>query len=94
MSTLHIINKANASQGLSSCLRVMLPGDGLLLMEDGVYLAAQLPALPEAVRAHALQEDLQARGLALPGEGTALFTVDYAGFVALVCAYARSVSWS
>lgn len=96
MSTLHIVNKANASQGLSSCLRVLRPGDGLLLIEDGVYLAASghLPALPEAVRAHVLQEDLQARGIALPGEGAALFPVDYAGFVALVGAYARSVSWS
>ena len=92
MSHLHTVNSLTR---LPLCLRTFdREHDRLLLIEDGVYLAAQLPALPEAVRAHVLQEDLQARGIALPGEGSALFTVDYAGFVALVCAYARSVSWS
>lgn len=38
MTTLHTVNKFGlTSSALDSCLRVALPGDGILLMEDGVY---------------------------------------------------------
>lgn len=38
MTTLHTVNKFGlTSSALDSCLRVALPGDAILLMEDGVY---------------------------------------------------------
>lgn len=95
MSTLHIINKHSPAQGLSACLRVLRPGDALLLIEDGVYLLAteHLLALPDTMHCHALQEDLQARGLALSAAANNCHVVDYAGFVSLVCSHSRSLSW-
>lgn len=38
MTTLHTVNKFGlTSSALDSCLRVALPGDAILLLEDGVY---------------------------------------------------------
>ena len=37
---LHIVNHSPlSSRNLASCLRFALPGDALLLIEDGVYAA-------------------------------------------------------
>ena len=95
MSTLHIINKQLPAQGLSACLRVLRPGDAILLIEDGVYLCATKPiaALPDTVHCHVLQEDLQARGLALPVAADNCQMVNYTGFVTLVCSHSRSLGW-
>jgi tRNA 2-thiouridine synthesizing protein B len=45
LSTLHTVNKSPfSSEALASCLRVVRPGDAILLMEDGVYCAVDASA--------------------------------------------------
>ena len=99
MSALHVINKPQ-SRGLSlrSCLRLLQPGDALLLIEDGVYACADTSEnrlfwqnLPTDVSCHALRPDLEARAIALP---LPVFSpVDDDGFVALVCEHDKTLSW-
>ncbi len=45
------------------------------------------------VRAYALQEDLQARGIAVEQLPAYIEPISYPDFVTLVCTYARTVSW-
>jgi len=101
MSTLHTVNKSPFEHHtLASCTRVCLAGDGLLLLEDGVYGA--LPAAPtgaalralsdRGVKLLALAEDVRARGLeGRLAEGIQL--TDYAGFVRLSCEHQTIQSW-
>ena len=71
MSTLHTVNKsAYERNALKSCLDHALPGDVVLLIEDGVYAArkggAFAPALTAAqggCKIYALGPDLAARGI-------------------------------
>jgi len=97
--SLHIVNKSSLdSHALTSCLAVATPGDCLLLIEDGVYSVLD-PSWREAdlhthLEIYALAEDLQARGLDADSLDSRIRRVDYAGFVALACRCARSVSWS
>ena len=52
LSTLHTVNKSPfSSEALASCLRVVRPGDAILLMEDGVYCAVDASASVGASRA-------------------------------------------
>ena len=101
MSTLHTVNKSPFEhRTLASCARVCLAGDGLLLIEDGVYGAlaaaptwAQLRALGDkGVKLLALTEDVRARGLeGRLADGVQL--TDYAGFVRLSCEHRTIQSW-
>lgn len=99
MSTLHVVNKPQSrSQVLRSCLRLLQPGDALLLIEDGVYASADTGEnrlfwqnLPVDVTCHALRPDLDARGIALPLPPFSL--IDDTGFVTLVCEHDRTMSW-
>lgn len=97
---LHIINKSPfQNNALDSCLRVAQPGSAILFIEDGVYAATQGSAVQERVRAacaalkvHALQPDLDARGVTgklLDG----VTLVDYGGFVDLTLEHSTSQSW-
>lgn len=70
-------------------------GDGVILIEDGVYAAgsnanplsaALAAAQARGVRLWALQADLEARGVT-----TALPVVDYPGFVGLIIEHDRCV---
>jgi len=99
MSTLHVVNKPH-SRGLAlrSCLRLLQPGDALLLIEDGVYASTDTGEnrlfwqnRPDEVSLHALEPDLNARGIALPLP--AFERIDDAGFVNLVCGHTRTLSW-
>ncbi|TLX56108.1 sulfurtransferase complex subunit TusB [Stutzerimonas nosocomialis] len=99
MGTLHVLSHSPFSDDrLASCLRLLAPGDALLLTGDAVYaLAADtaqrqaLELMPDSVALFALDEDLQARAVvALPARLTA---VDYSGFVELCARYARVNSW-
>ena len=99
MATLHLLSHSPFNDTrLSSCLRLLGPGDGLLLCGDAVYAlqpgSAPLQALsqlPESILLHALAEDLQARGIhALPAR---LQLLDYPGFVACSLAFDRVNSW-
>ncbi|MGM0634396.1 MAG: sulfurtransferase complex subunit TusB [Pseudomonadota bacterium] len=99
MSALHIVNKPQSrGQALRSCLRLLQPGDALLLIEDGVYACTDTGEnrllwqnLPVEVGCHVLRPDLDARGIALPLPAFSL--VDDDGFVALVCEHDKTLSW-
>jgi len=97
---LHIVNKSpTQARSLESCLRVALPGQAVLLIEDGVYGAttgssseAQVRAAAGKVKFYALKPDLEARGMATRAlDGVNL--VDYGGFVDLVAEHGPSNSW-
>ncbi|XOV88565.1 MAG: sulfurtransferase complex subunit TusB [Pseudomonadota bacterium] len=94
---LHTVNKSPGMSGaLAACLRFRLPGDALLLLEDGVYAALDTPDsclrdYPDTV--YALSADVIARGLnagLLPG----VSLVDYPGFVTLCTQYDSVKNWS
>jgi len=98
MASLHLVNRAaSSSDALQRCLSLSLPGDVVLLIEDGVY-----GALPEvfatldrdpAVTVQALLADVEARGL--HGRlANQIDVIDYAGFVELTERNNPVVSWS
>ncbi len=96
MSTLFILSHApHTDPGQARTVKLAREGDGILLIEDGVYAAAPIDhPLSEALAAasergvalYALQPDLRARGI-----GASMQAVDYAGFVDLIESYERSV---
>ena len=95
MSCLHLLNKSPSSGLFDELRKALAPGDGLLLLEDGVYFLSQpeqLADLPAGLSLHFLAEDLQARGLSdpLPENATA---VDYDGFVTLCASHGKTASW-
>jgi tRNA 2-thiouridine synthesizing protein B len=98
MATLHLLSRSPfADTSGASCLRLLGPGDGLLLTGDAVHALqpnsqpfAVLRALPADRALFALAEDLEARGLSAPDFVEA---VDYAGFVELTLRFERVNSW-
>lgn len=97
---LHIVNKSPTQTGsLESCLRMALPGQAVLLIEDGVYAAtagsrseAQVRAATAKVKVFALKPDMEARGVTARAlDGVTL--VDYGGFVDLVAEHGTPNSW-
>jgi len=99
MATLHLLTHAPfADSRLSSCLRLLSAGDGLLLSGGAVYALQRgtaqrqaLELLPEGIALFALDEDIVVRGLEdLPEH---LHQVDYPAFVELCCRYARTNTW-
>ena len=98
MTCLHLVNRAaSSSDALQRCLSLSLPGDVVLLIEDGVY-----GALPEvfaildrdpAVTVQALLADVEARGLQRR-LANQIDVIDYAGFVELTEQNNPVVSWS
>ncbi len=87
MSTLHVINKANA---LPACLSVAGAHDALLLIEDGVYAGttARSPQRP----LYALAADVDARGLN-ERLGPSVTVISDAEFVQLAVDHQPIVSW-
>lgn len=101
MSTLHTVNKSPFSHSaLASCAGICRDGDGLLLIEDGVYgalasgpCAEQLTRLADqGVRVFALDPDTSARGLQ-DKLLDAIELTDYAGFVRLSAEHRCIQSW-
>ncbi len=96
---LHIVNKSPTEKAsLQRALLVAVPGDVILLIEDGVYAAVRGSrsegeiATASGVSVYALAPDIQARGLgSLLIEGIRL--VDYGGFVDLVVNHPPCQSW-
>jgi len=101
MSTLHTVNKSPfATQALISCLNHALPGDAVLLIEDGVYgglggtgLTEIVSELGRPVSLYVLTPDLDARGIAAERLMPGVTGVDYPGFVALVAENDRVQAW-
>lgn len=100
MPTLHTVSQSPFTHSaLETCARYMLPGAGLLLLENGVFAArngsvwaAHLTDL-EGLHIYALAPDLRARGIAIETISPNIEIVDYAGFVELAVKYDRVQSW-
>ena len=97
MKTLHVLSSSPFSDDrLSSCLRLLGNGDGLLLCGDATYAVqtgtqhAEALAALQSVALYALDEDIQARGL-MPAAD--IQQVDYPGFVALACQFSKVNTW-
>lgn len=98
MATLHVLSHSPFSDSrLVSCLRVLGPGDGLLLTGDATYAlrpgSAQLQALglmPATVALYGLDEDLQARAITAPAQ---VQVVDYPAFVQLCTVFSKVNTW-
>lgn len=95
MSALHLITRSPRQGLLSICSTLLLPGDGVLFIEDGVYHCAGKPDLkslgPE-IALYCLREDLVARGLSNASRPR-IEEVDYARFVDLCCDFDKTISW-
>ncbi|MBF0153738.1 MAG: sulfurtransferase complex subunit TusB [Magnetococcales bacterium] len=87
---LHTVNKSPfQNSSLESCLRFVLPGDVILLLEDGAIAAAAGTAKSSLIEGilkknsvYVIGADLKARGLTQTIKGVQV--TDYAGFVDLV----------
>ncbi len=98
MTTLHTINKAPSDISLwQSCLSAVLPGDALLMIENGVYAATQTSIIKQLqnineVSLYLLSADIEARGLTQEIRTEAVLVNDQQ-FVELCCQHAKVVSW-
>jgi tRNA 2-thiouridine synthesizing protein B len=98
---LHTVNKSPFERNsLESCLRLAQKGNGVLLIEDGVYGAMQGTAKSDMVSNamknlsfYVLGPDLKARGMDESKLIDGIKVVDYAGFVDLVTEYDTTQSW-
>ncbi|QEY58970.1 sulfurtransferase complex subunit TusB [Pseudomonas sp. C27(2019)] len=100
MTTLHILNASPAlTAQLSSCLRVLSAGDGIVLCGEAVQAlragsaaAEQLRDCDRAFHLYALEEDVSAR--AVDSADMPVSMLDYPAFVALCVDYPRVISWT
>lgn len=94
MSTLHTVNKPG--QALELCLRSLLLGDAILLLEDGVYALLEasdvLKEVTLDVPLYVLEADIAARGVS-NHQDLDISAVDYAGFVELTETHDKVMSW-
>lgn len=83
---LHTLNKAAA---LDKCRDLLAPDDCLVLLEDGVYLAAEVSRL---ARCYAIEADLKARGFKdrLP---PGVEAIDYRQLVRLTAQADKVCAW-
>ena len=101
MSILHTVNKSPFERNsLQSCLKFVVPGAAVLLIEDGVYAALQGsstgPLVADAlgrVKIYVLGPDLKARGFAKERLIAGIGVIDYAGFVDLAVEHAKVQAW-
>lgn len=98
---LHIVNKSPyESNALHSCLRMVRPGQSVVLIEDAIYAATTgnsaqaliAAAQSKQVKFYALRPDMDARGVAARALDKVTL-VDYGGFVDLVAEHKTSNSW-
>ncbi|TBV10064.1 sulfurtransferase complex subunit TusB [Phytopseudomonas dryadis] len=97
MATLHLLSHSPFSDTrLDSCLRLLGPGDGLLLCGDATYALQPasrhiraLAQLDEGIELFTLEEDMQARAL----QAGPVQVIDYPQFVALACRFDKVNSW-
>lgn len=101
MTTLHTINKSPFTHNtLTSCLQVCSKEDGILLLEDGVMAGLKgapcaediSAAIAKGIKIFALENDVQARGLAEKIRADIQITT-YNGFVQLSLEHRSVQSW-
>jgi sulfur relay protein TusB/DsrH len=99
MATLHIVNTSTPGTGaLTNCLHAASPGDAVLLIGNGVYVAvaatfARHRPKHGGLSWFALAADVRARGMA-DRLATDVAQIDDEAFVDLVAAHRPIVSWS
>ena len=101
MPILHTVNKSPFEKdSLDTCIAHALDGASVLLIEDGVYAAANgtMMELPlrtamQRLKVYALANDCKARGLAEAELLDSIDLVDYGGFVDLVTSHDGVQSW-
>lgn len=92
--TLHCVVRGPHAPALRLAISMALPGDALLLLQDGVFAAFdEVPSLPAGVVGHVLMSDVLRRGLD-PQRIRGFVAVDEAGFVALAARLSRQVCWA
>ncbi|PJE78886.1 Protein TusB [invertebrate metagenome] len=93
MNTLHIVNKPGSP--LALCQRAILPDDGILFIEDGVYCIKEnlddMKNLTQEQSIYCLKTDCQARGIVTIHPHISV--IDYDIFVTLSCQYDQVISW-
>ena len=101
MPILHTVNKSPFEKdSLDACIAHALDGSAVLLIEDGVYAAANGTAVEPRVRNamqrlnfYALTSDCKARGFGEAELIDGIDLVDYGGFVDLVTGHDSVQSW-
>ncbi len=93
---LHTLNSGPSSAAFADCLRMLAPGDALVLLGDGAYCAvAGTPALEQLAASDAavyvLTEHASARGCRVSGE--AVSAIDMSRFVELSEQFPRQLAW-
>ncbi len=93
---LHTLNASPASPAFYDCAKVVLAGDAVVLMGDGVYAAlpgskgcAELQAT--GVELYLLIPDAQVAGVIHPAAG--FITIDMSGLVGLTERFPRQHAW-
>jgi tRNA 2-thiouridine synthesizing protein B len=86
MMTLHTLNASPASAAFADCLRLVAPGDALLLLGDGVYAALAGTGPCRAL-------DASGAELYVLAHICSAAVVDIDGFVALSERFARQLAW-
>ncbi|EGT4372412.1 sulfurtransferase complex subunit TusB [Cronobacter malonaticus] len=82
---------------IHALLRLVRPGDDILLMQDGVVAAVKdnghlATLLASPARVVALQNDVEARGLAAQ-ISSSIDTISYTEFVKLTVKHASQMAW-
>ncbi|WP_044489508.1 sulfurtransferase complex subunit TusB [Enterobacter sp. R4-368] len=94
---LHTLSRSPWQYDMASMLRLLRPGDDLLLLSDGVTAALQNGRYVELllnapITVHALKEDIDARGLG--GQiSSSVVRVGYTDFVSLTVKNAVQMHW-
>ena len=98
---LHFVRHSPHSDSrFASCLRSLVAGQHLVLLEDAVYAllpgtgqAQALGLLPASIRIHAIESDLLGRGLALDALPARVQVIGYEQLVELCVAHEKVISW-
>lgn len=94
---LHTLSRSPWQCDMTAMLRLLRPGDDLLLLSDGVTAALEQSRYIELllnapITLHALKEDIDARGLS--GQiSSRVVKVDYNDFVSLTVKNAVQLHW-
>lgn len=83
------------SNALEDCIKLLVPTDGILLLENGAYGLIWQPdtmqTLSQSYELYILEPDAITRGISsIPQYFTA---VNYGGFVDLTLKFDKSISW-